>query len=302
LEQRTIIIGSRGSDLALWQANFVQSRLTAAGYLSEIHIIKTQGDIIQHLSFDKMEGKGFFTKEIEDALHSKSIDLAVHSHKDLETTDPPGLCIAAIPNRADARDVLLIQKSSHQPGKKFEIAENAIVGTSSARRKSQLLHHLPNIELKDLRGNVPTRINKLREGNYDAILLAKAGIDRLQLDLSEFICLPLPPTEFIPAPAQGALGLQIRVDDDYLKEAMKALHDSELAIPVEAERAVLRSIHGGCQVPMGAYCVKSGDEFSLHVAYAKTSSSELHHFAEKGKDAHQLAVLISKQIKDLGNA
>lgn len=302
MEQRTIIIGSRGSELALWQANFTQARLLEAGYKSEIKIIRTSGDNIQHLSFDKMEGKGFFTKEIEEALQKEEIDLAVHSHKDLETTNPPGLHIAAIPNRADVRDMLLIRKESHQQEKNFGLSEKAVIGTSSARRKSQLIHHLPQITLKDLRGNVPTRIQKLRDGLYDAILLAKAGIDRLGLDLTDLICIPLDPSVFIPAPAQGALGLQIRESDEFLNTAMKSLHLEDLAISVEAERSVLREIHGGCQVPLGAYCEKAEGAYKLHVAYATTWDSEIHFFTESGADPMELSRSISAKIKLIANA
>ena len=178
-----IVIGSRGSDLALWQAHHVKDRLTELGHNVTINIIKTQGDKIQHLSFDKLEGKGFFTKEIEAALLDGSIDLAVHSHKDLETNPPEDLIIGAVSNRANPADLLLIRKASADNSRKWNLKEGAIVGTSSARRKSQMLAYRSDVNLKDLRGNVPTRINKLREKQYDAILLAKAGVDRLELDL-----------------------------------------------------------------------------------------------------------------------
>lgn len=187
-----ITIGSRGSDLALWQANHVQSQLKELGVQSIIKIIKTRGDKIQHLSFDKLEGKGFFTKEIEDALLNKEIDLAVHSHKDLETNPPEGLIIAAVSEREDPSELLLIRKESFDSSKFWGLKENAVVGTSSSRRKSQILLFREDLQIKDLRGNVPTRIQKLRNGNYDAILLAKAGVSRLNLDVSDLQveCLP----------------------------------------------------------------------------------------------------------------
>ena len=169
-----IIIGSRGSDLALWQAHHVKSQLEKLGCTVELKIIVTQGDAIQHLSFDKLEGKGFFTKEIEVALLNKSIDLAVHSHKDLETNPPAGLMIACVSEREDPADLLLIAKSAVDKKNDWTLKTNAIVGTSSARRKSQVVRFREDVEIKDLRGNVPTRIQKLRDGNYDAILLAKA--------------------------------------------------------------------------------------------------------------------------------
>ena len=178
-----IIIGSRGSDLALWQANYVKAHLKTIGLSSTIKIIKTKGDQIQHLSFDKIEGKGFFTKEIENELLSKEIDLAVHSLKDLETNQPQGLCIAAVPPREDPADCLLIHSKGFDLKQDLYLRVSAVVGTSSARRKNQLLFFREDLQLKDLRGNVPTRVDKLRKGEYDAIVLAKAGLNRLDIDL-----------------------------------------------------------------------------------------------------------------------
>ncbi len=251
---RKIIIGSRGSDLALWQAHHVKSQLENIGCEVEIKIIKTQGDIIQHLSFDKMEGKGFFTKEIEAALLEKSIDLAVHSHKDLETNPPEGLVIAAVSEREDPADLLLIRKEAVDANETFLLKQGAITGTSSARRKSQMMRFRPDIEIKDLRGNVPTRIQKLRDGNYDAILLAKAGVSRLNIDLSEFAVVDLNPREFIPAPAQGVLGLQIRETDTDLAEILRQLDTPEVRRRIAVERGVLNKLDGGCQLPLGVYC------------------------------------------------
>jgi hydroxymethylbilane synthase len=210
-----IRIGTRGSDLALWQANHVKRQLENLGCSVSILEIKTQGDAIQHLSFDKLEGKGFFTKEIELALLENTIDLAVHSHKDLETNSPDGLIIACVSEREDPADLLLVAKDAVDLNQKWELKENAVVGTSSARRKSQVLSFRSDVLLNDLRGNVPTRIQKLRDGKYDAILLAKAGVDRLKIDLSEFHVFVLDPTDFVPAPAQGVLALQIRCNISY---------------------------------------------------------------------------------------
>lgn len=264
-----VIIGSRGSDLALWQAHFVEAELKKLGCSVEIKIIKTQGDIIQHLSFDKMEGKGFFTKEIEAALLSEEIDLAVHSHKDLETNPPAGLSIACVSDRAHPSDLLLIRKESVDANKKWGLKENAVVGTSSARRKSQLLTLRSDVSTDDLRGNVPTRIDKLRKGNYDAIILAKAGVDRLELDLSEFHVTVFDPTEFIPAPAQGVLGLQIREGDSELHEFLQKMNNSEVQKRISLERKVLNLLDGGCQLPLGVYCT---EEDELFVAFAKSAN------------------------------
>jgi hydroxymethylbilane synthase len=202
---KPIKIGTRGSDLALWQANFVREELEKRGHEVEITIIKTQGDKIQHLSFDKMEGKGFFTKEIEASLLNEDVDLAVHSHKDLETNQPEGLEIAAVSSRANPCELLLIRQSAHEEQALWGLKKDAIVGTSSARRKSQLLALRPDVQIKDLRGNVPTRVNKLKSGEYDAILLAKAGVLRLKLELEDLVGIDLTPDEFVPAPAQGVL-------------------------------------------------------------------------------------------------
>ena len=168
---KKITIGSRGSDLALWQANHVKRQLEHLGHEVEIKVIITQGDAIQNLSFDKLEGKGFFTKEIETALLDKSIDLAVHSHKDLETNPPAGLIIAAVSEREDPSELLLIRNESVDKDQKWNLKSEAIIGTSSARRKSQINLYRSDLHINDLRGNVPTRIQKLRDGLYDAILL-----------------------------------------------------------------------------------------------------------------------------------
>jgi hydroxymethylbilane synthase len=266
-----VVIGSRGSDLALWQAYFVKGELEKLGCTVELNIIKTQGDAIQHLSFDKLEGKGFFTKEIEDALLNKQVDLAVHSHKDLETTPPAGLKIACVSERANPADILLIRKEAVDENQKWSLKLDATVGTSSARRKSQVLKYRPDTTIKDLRGNVPTRIDKLRHENYDAILLAKAGVDRLELDLSEFVEIVLDPTEFVPAPAQGALGLQIRNEDEELDAILQKINFQTVKKRIDLERKVLNLLDGGCQLPLGVYC---DEAHNLYVSYANGAQGE----------------------------
>ncbi len=263
-----ITIGSRGSDLALWQAHFVRDELQKLGHEVTIKIIVTKGDKIQDLSFDKIEGKGFFTKEIEDSLLNKEIDLAVHSHKDLETTNPEGLLIGAVSYRENPTDQLLIKKSSVDQNQPIQLKQDAIVGTSSARRKSQLLRMREDVKVKDLRGNVPTRINKLRQGDYDAIILATAGIKRLELDLSDLHTLELDPTQFVPAPAQGVLGLQIRESDDEIRTVLEALNHPEVATAIKIERDVLRLLEGGCQLPLGVYSEKLNDTWKIHVSFS----------------------------------
>ena len=260
-----IRIGSRGSDLALWQANTVKRQLEELGAEVDITIITTQGDSIQHLSFDKLEGKGFFTKEIEQALLDRSIDLAVHSHKDLETNPPAGLIIGAVSDRENPADVLLIHPNAVDATQMWGLKEGAIVGTSSARRKSQLVGLREDVEIKDLRGNVPTRLGKLVAGDYDAILLAKAGIDRLELDLQGMTEVVLDPTEFIPAPAQGVLALQIRSTDTELLNFIQPLNNVDVQARIVLERTLLNRLDGGCQLPLGAYCPEDG---KLFVSYS----------------------------------
>ena len=297
MTNRTIIIGSRGSDLALWQAHFVQDQLKALGQEVEIKIIKTRGDQIQHLSFDKMEGKGFFTKEIEEALLQKHIDLAIHSHKDLETTSPEGLAVAAVSYREDPSELLLIRKEAVDKNQVFELTTNAVVGTSSARRKVQLLYKRSDIQLKDIRGNVPTRIQKLREGQFDAIMLAYAGVKRLEIDLSEFHALKLDPDEFIPAPAQGVLALQIREEDVDLANILTELNHDEVAKTSQLERAVLKQFNGGCQLPLGSYATLNGDTFTLKATMAESWDAAMASHELVGTDPAQLATEMVEVLK-----
>lgn len=261
---KTIRIGTRGSKLALWQAHFTQDRLREAGIDSELIIIKTQGDRIQHLSFDKMEGKGFFTKEIEEALLRDEIDVAVHSMKDLPTNSPEGLCITAVSYREDPADWLVIRKEKADAQKPLLLPDAAVIGTSSARRKAQMLDLRPDIQIKDIRGNVPTRLGKLRDGHFDAILLAAAGLTRLEISLSEFEVVRFSPREFIPAPAQGVLAWQAREADKPTRRLLKQVHQSAVAELTNLERKVLNLLDGGCQMPLGVYCEKDG-EGNFHI-------------------------------------
>lgn len=253
---RKIIIGTRGSDLALWQANYTKNLLEEKGQEVEIKIISTAGDRSQQwdTSFEKMEGKGFFTKELEDELLKGSIDLAVHSHKDLPTNGPDGLMIAGVSRREDPSELLLIRKEAVDESLKYNLKKNARVGTSSSRRKSQLLAFRPDVEITDLRGNVPTRIKKLREGQYDAIMLAAAGVERLELDVDDLHVEKLNPEEFVPAPAQGVLAWQTREDDNELLEIIDQISDLDVLIKINIERQVLNMFDGGCQLPLGVYC------------------------------------------------
>lgn len=279
-QTKPIIIGTRGSDLALWQANFVRKELERIGHKVHIEIITTEGDKVQDLGFDKMEGKGFFTKEIEAALLKRDIDLAVHSHKDLETKQPEGLKVAAVSARENPCELLLVCESAYQENALWGLRKDAVVGTSSARRKSQLLALRQDVQIKELRGNVPTRVEKLRSGEYDAILLAKAGVLRLELDLSGLVSIDLTPDEFVPAPAQGVLALQIRSVDAELQNILKQLNDSKVQKIVHLERSVLNLMDGGCQLPLGVYC----DNKYVHVSFSDDAMHPSRYFRFPYKD------------------
>jgi hydroxymethylbilane synthase len=265
---RKIIIGTRGSELALWQANFVKDRMADAGFTAELKIIKTQGDRLLNFSFTKLEGKGFFTKELEEELLAGTIDLAVHSHKDLPTENPAGLTIAAVSEREDPAELILILKDCVDVQQKLSVKFGGIVGTSSNRRRSQLLSFRPDLEIEELRGNVQSRIQKLRDENYDAIMLAKAGVTRLGLDLSEFHVEELEPTEIIPAPAQGALAMQIRESDQELYAALQTIHRQDVAEAIGLERRVLKMFGGGCSLPLGCYCRKENGLYQIFTSKA----------------------------------
>jgi hydroxymethylbilane synthase len=283
-------IGTRGSKLALWQAHHTQDRLSEAGIESELIIIKTQGDRIQHLSFDKMEGKGFFTKEIEDALLRNEIDVAVHSMKDLPTNSPEGLCITAVSYRENPADWLVIRKEKLDKAQDLWLPEKAVVGTSSARRKAQILDFRPDVEIKDIRGNVPTRLNKLREGQFDAILLAAAGMTRLKIEAEDLEILKFNPREFIPAPAQGVLAWQTREEDKPTRRLLKHIHERETAELTNIERKVLNLLDGGCQMPLGVYCEKDpAGNYHVWAALADAWNAPLRRVQLSQSTKHQLA-------------
>ena len=248
--KQKIIIGSRGSELALWQANYIKRELEKKNrnVSVEINIIKTKGDKILDVALSKIGDKSLFTKELEVELFAKRIDLAVHSLKDLQTQIPAGLKLAAVTKRHEVEDVLIARKK----GMTIQsLPECAVVATGSLRRRSQLLHLRPDITIIDLRGNVPSRIKKFLESEWNAIILARAGVERLNLKkhISSFI----PKEEILPAVGQGALGIEIREDNKAVEEIIKSLHHEETYKAVIAERALLRTLEGGCQVPIGAF-------------------------------------------------
>lgn len=250
-----LILGTRGSELALWQANFIKSELQKRNknILIELKIIKTKGDKILDVALSKIGDKSLFTKEIENELLNGSIDFAVHSLKDLQTQIPAGLKLAAVTKRHNVEDVLISRKKGTTI---FSLPENAKVATGSLRRKSQLLHIRPDIKIFELRGNVPSRIEKFLESEWDAIILARAGVERLKL--SKYISSYIPTEIFLPAVGQGALGIETQEDNYFAIEILQSIDDEDTFISTSAERSLLRALQGGCQVPIGAYAqVKS---------------------------------------------
>ena len=251
---REIVIGSRGSDLALWQANFIKGVLKEQlGISATIKVIVTTGDRITNMSFDKIEGIGFFTKELEEAILSGEVDIAVHSLKDLTTTLPDGLTVPTIGFREDRRELLLVNEDALKGSGALPLKDGASIGTSSARRKSQIQKLNPSLEIKDIRGNVPTRIERVKRGDYDAIVIAVAGVKRLNADLSGLKALKLDPEVFLPAPGQGTLAIESRERDNELNSALSALSDEKTGIEIALERGLLAKFNAGCSLPLGVF-------------------------------------------------
>jgi len=296
---RTPIIGSRGSDLALWQAHYVNELL---GGGSEITVIKTRGDAILHLSLHKVEGKGFFTREIEDALLQGAIDIAVHSYKDLPTEEPEGLRIAGIPPRAPVADMLVRNKSAHDPKERWNLPLGATVGTSSIRRKAQLLHLRPDLKMVDIRGNVPTRLNKVIDSHLDAVILAEAGLSRLGYlnpthkahQVASFE--PLPLKDACPAAAQGALAIQIRAEDSHTATLVEALTCHTTARAVLTERLLLAKFGGGCHLPLGAHCTGSAGQLTLLGVVTSPDGSQRCVASATGESPETLADEVHKNL------
>lgn len=255
----TIKIGTRGSNLALWQAHWVKSEIEANNPKMgvEIVIIKTKGDKILDVPLAKVGGKGLFVKEIEQALLEGAIDLAVHSMKDMPAEIPAGLTIGAVPDRENPLDVFI--SANHVPLK--DLPQGAVVGTSSLRRSSQLKHVRPDVNIKTLRGNIETRLRKLDSGDYDAIVLAAAGVLRMKYDdrITEF----LPEDTLLPAVGQGALCIEIRQDDPRVETVVSALNHPATRQVVTGERAFLHRLEGSCQVPVAAYGLVQGETYTL---------------------------------------
>ena len=270
---RPLVIGSRGSKLALWQAEQARERLLALNPQVEvqIEIIKTTGDVKSD-PLSVIGGKGVFTKELEDALLARRIDIAVHSLKDLPTILPDGLSIAAICEREDARDALVLRAGSEGHAL-MNLPEGAIVGTSSQRRLAQLKALRRDVKVKDLRGNVDTRIRKLDEGQYDAVILASAGLIRLGLQAR--ISARIEITEMLPAVGQGAIAMETKNDNEFAVESVSRLNHHATRVACLAERAFLRGLGGGCQFPIAAHAVLNGNSLMLDGLVAKPDGSEI---------------------------
>jgi hydroxymethylbilane synthase len=293
-------IGSRGSQLALWQANHIAGLLRGQGHSVEIEIIKTTGDRLQEVTFAQVGSKGMFTKEIEEALADGRVDLAVHSLKDLPTELPEPFALAATPPRVDPRDVLVSVRHANLAA----LPRGARVGTSSQRRRAQLKAVRPDIEAVEFRGNVDTRLRKLVEGQVEAILLAAAGLDRLEK--TEWVRERLEPRDFCPAAGQGSLGIEVRKDDAATMAAVAFLDDADTRFAVTAERAALAALGGGCQVPIGIHCRACEEEgwveiFGVVAAPESGTAVRIYHrVRQAGADAVALGLLAAEKLMDAG--
>ena len=262
-DHAAVVIGTRGSELALWQARHLQALLGGEAAGVTLQIIRTRGDKLLDIPLQQQVDKGFFTKELESALLDRSVDVAVHSLKDLPTQMPPGVVLAAVPTRADVGDVLFVHPQAYAAGFALPMRAGAKVGTASLRRKALLDHAAPHAVSTFLRGNVPTRLNKAKTGELDAVILARAGVARLGLALDGLLAFDLDPTLWLPAAAQGALGIQCRDDDRALCERLQAIADPQATRAVAIERELLQRMEGGCHSPFGATAVVAGDQATL---------------------------------------
>ena len=287
-------IGSRGSQLALWQANHISALLREQGHEVELEIIKTTGDKITDVALAQVGTKGMFTKEIEEALADGRVDLAVHSLKDLPTELPPGFELVAITTRVNPRDVFLSVKYDSIAA----LPKGALVGTSSLRRQAQLKVVRPDLEIHALRGNVDTRVRKLEEGEYDAIILAAAGLTRLgktqlvkEVLSEEFMC---------PAAGQGALGIEIRAGDEAMRKHLAFLDDAAARAATTCERALLNKLGGGCQVPIGAFAESREGGLQLTAIVARADGSVILRETHSGSDPIALGELVGEKLLQRG--
>ncbi len=294
MSKNTLRIGTRKSKLALWQANYVKERLEGRGYSVELVLITTTGDKILDAPLAKIGGKGLFVKEIEEALLRGDIDLAVHSLKDVPMVLPEGLILGAITEREEHFDVLISRE-----GKGLEaLPEEAVVGTSSLRRQVQIRRRRPDLRVEVLRGNVDTRLRKLEEGLYDAIVLAYAGIKRMGLEdrITQVL------SDFIPAVGQGSLAIEVREGDHRVLDAIAFLDHRESRLRAECERAFLRELQGGCQVPIGAYAWLEDEKLKLRAFVSDLEGKRFLEGVEEGSPdmAEHIGIRLAKRLLEEG--
>ena len=298
-----IRIGTRGSQLALWQARTVATALEGIGAAAELVIIRTTGDRLQESPLSQAGGKRLFVKEIEDALLRDDVDLAVHSAKDMPAQLPDGLEVAATLPREDPRDVIVLPRGARGGDAATVLAQlgtSSRVGTSSVRRIAQLTALVPQAAFTPIRGNVDTRLKKLDAGDYDALVLAAAGLRRL--GFGERISAAIPPEDCIPAPGQGIVAIEIRSSDLATRAVVERLHDRAASDALTAERAVVATLGGGCQLPLGALAVQRGDRLELNAAVCSTDGARVVRAKESGSrsDASALGTLVATRLLDQG--
>lgn len=290
-----IVVGTRGSKLALIQTNWVVEELKKSNphVEFEVKVIKTKGDLVTNLPLHKIGDKGLFTKEIEQELLDGVIDLAVHSMKDMPSTLPEGLKFASVPKREDPRDVLVLKDGYTSIE---DLPKGAKIGTGSKRRTYQLLNHRPDLEIIPIRGNIDTRIRKIQDENLDGVVLAAAGLIRAGLE--NRISYYLPADVVVPAPAQGALALEIRANDDKIEEIISHIKDEDTEIQVAAERGFLKGVNGSCHVPMGAYCEIKGDRLRLTGLYGDEEGNKLIIKSKEGsvENANKLGLELAEEV------
>ena len=293
-----IRIATRKSPLALWQANFVKQNLLLAHKDLKVELIPmvTQGDIILDSPLSKIGGKGLFVKQLEQAILNNEADIAVHSIKDIPAQFPEGLMLATICQRDEVRDAFVANKYTSLN----DLPEGAIVGTSSLRRQCQLRSHFPHLIIKDLRGNVGTRLNKLDEEQYDAIILASVGLKRLSLEhrITQYIDTDL----MLPAVGQGAIGIESRTDDKQILDIISVLDDKKSRACIQAERAMNNALQGGCQVPIAGYCRLNNDELTLQGLVGRVDGSKIIKQQITGfiNEAESLGEKLAKQLLNQG--
>lgn len=298
MSTQTLRIATRKSPLAMWQAIFIKTQLEKHHPTLTIELIpmSTQGDILLDTPLAKIGGKGLFVKELENALLENRADIAVHSIKDIPATFPNNLGLMAICQRGDPRDAFV----SNQYDSLDALPAGSIIGTSSLRRQCQLRHTYPHLVIRDLRGNVGTRLSKLDNGEYDGIILAAAGLKRLSLETR--IRMPLPPEQSLPAVGQGAIGIECRLDDYHTQHFLASLHHHDTAICIQAERAVNNRLEGGCQVPIGSYAIWQNKQIWLRALVGAPDGSQIIR-AERyftPEDAQQASIELTEELLNNG--